>query len=246
MRLDLYLIHNNMVKSRSQATDLIKRGLVLVDDNVANKAGMEIDSQSVKIIQNQAFVSRAGEKLLHAILDFGIDFNDKMVVDIGSSTGGFTDCALRHGAKEIYAYDVGKDQMDESLRRHPKIHLYEETNILSVNAPVVDIIMIDVSFTSIKPILNHIKGFKGEIIALIKPQFEAGHIKFKQGVLKDLKMHEKILNDVLDEARNIGFDLFDIKKSGLKGKTGNQEYVLYIKNGAKPIDISQRIKELLC
>ncbi|MFH0766507.1 MAG: TlyA family RNA methyltransferase [Bacillota bacterium] len=246
MRLDVYLIQNQLVKSRSQATDLIKRGLVLVEDEIITKAGYEINQQSIKILQKPRFVSRAGEKLLQAILDFNLDFKDKIVIDVGSSTGGFTDCALQHGAKEVYAYDVGKKQMDEQLQIDPRIHLFEETNILSVTLPASDFVLIDVSFTSIEPILKHLTGFQGEIIALIKPQFEAGNIHFKQGVLKDLKMHKKILSSVLTYVLALNFNITDLKKSGLKGKAGNQEYVLYIKRNHEIVDIKKMIEEVVC
>ncbi len=245
MRLDIYLVENQMVKSRSQATDLIKRGFVLVDGQVMKKAGYEVNQQLIELLKKQAFVSRAGEKLLHAIFDFDLKFKDKIVIDVGSSTGGFTDCALQHGAKEVYAYDVGTDQMDSTLKKDIRIHLFEETNFLDVKLPEADLLMIDVSFTSIKPILKHIKQFTGEIVALIKPQFEAGYIKFKQGVLRDLSIHHKILIDVLSYAKDLGFDLCNLKKSGLKGKTGNQEYVLYIKKGCKSFSLDSKIKELL-
>ncbi len=111
MRLDLYLVEKQMVKSRSQATDLIKRGLVIIDDKIATKPGVIVNNESIKIVELPNFVSRGGEKLLQAIIDFNLEFNGKTVIDIGSSTGSFTDCALHHGAKEVYAYDVGKEQM---------------------------------------------------------------------------------------------------------------------------------------
>jgi len=246
MRLDLYLVEQNLVRTRSQATDLINRGLVLVNGIVASKAGIEISNQEVKLLDQIRFVGRGGEKLMHAILDLHLDMHDKIVIDIGSSTGGFTDCALQHGAKEVYSYDVGTEQMDAELKKDPRIHLFEETNILDVKIPDADFILIDVSFTSIKPILRHIKGFNKEIIALVKPQFEAGNINFKQGVLKDLKKHREILISVIDEARNLGFNVQQIIKSELKGKSGNQEYIIYIKNEHRQIDIKKMVGEVVC
>jgi len=246
MRLDLYLVQYFHLKSRSQATDLITRGLVLVNHKVAKKAGQEVSELDfIEITHESQFVSRSGEKLLQAILDFKIDFKDKICLDIGSSTGGFTDCALKHGAKEVYAYDVGKDQMDLSLRNHPKIHLFEETNILDVKIPHVDVIMIDVSFTSIKPILEHLNGFTGEMICLIKPQYEAGNIHFKQGVLKDLKKHKEILLDILSYTRSLGFSIAGLIKSNLLGKTGNQEYILYVKSIKNIQDIKSMVGDVL-
>jgi 23S rRNA (cytidine1920-2'-O)/16S rRNA (cytidine1409-2'-O)-methyltransferase len=245
MRLDQYLNQHQMVKSRSQATDLIKRGIVLVDDEIIYKTGFEILNQSVKIIEEARFVSRGGEKLMQALVDFNLVFNDKIVIDIGSSTGGFTDCALQHGAKLVYAYDVGYEQMDSELKKNTKIILNEQTNILDVSMPLNDIIVIDVSFTSIKPILNHIKDNYKEVVALIKPQFEAGHIKFKQGVLKDLKKHKDILDDVLTYAASLGFNLSGLEKSNLKGKSGNQEYILYMNHIKENKDVKQLIGRVL-
>lgn len=246
MRLDHYLVEQDLVKSRSQATDLIKRGLVMVNNTIQQKPGYELKNDDfIEVIENSRFVSRAGEKLFKALLDFKVDLHDKIVIDIGSSTGGFTDCALQEGAKEVYSYDVGRHQMDETLKQDPRIHLFEETNILDVNLPEADIILIDVSFTSIKPIFRHIEGFKGEIIALIKPQYEAGPIHFKKGVLKDLKMHQKILVDVLTEVVSLGFDPIKLVKSELKGKQGNQEYLVYIKPGKPVIDIKRFVENNL-
>ena len=177
-------------------------------------------------------------------MDFDITFHDKIVIDIGASTGGFTDCALQHGAAKIYTYDVGTDQMDTSLLNHPKVSVFESTNVLDVDLPHADVIMIDVSFTSIKPIFKHLVGFKGEIVALIKPQYEAGHIKFKQGVLKDLKKHKEILTDVLTFVRSLNFSIDGLKRSALKGKTGNQEYVLYIKEKTNIEDLKKLVGDL--
>jgi len=246
MRLDHYLVSKNMVRSRSQATDLIKRGLVTVGDQVITKTGYEVLDQIVKIVEEPQFASRAGEKLLQAIIDFNLTFHGKTVIDIGSSTGGFTDCALQYGAKEVYAYDVGSNQMIEPLKSDLRVHLFEGTNVLDVELPKADLVLIDVSFTSIEPILNHLIGFEGEIVALIKPQFEAGHVFFKQGVLKDLKIHKKILEDVLEKAMIMGFQIYDLRKSGLKGKAGNQEYVLYLKQSNKNIEIKRIIKDIVC
>lgn len=246
MRLDLYLVEHQMVKSRSQATDLIKRGLVLVNDKIATKPGLPVNDEIIKISEQPLFASRGGEKLLQAIFDFTIDFNGKTVIDIGSSTGGFTDCALQHGAKEVYAYDVGREQMVEPLKSDLRVHLFEGMNILDVTLPEADIVLIDVSFTSIKPILKHLLGFKGHIVALIKPQFEVGNVHFKQGVLKDMKLHKKILNDVLLESATLGFSIIGLKKSGLKGKAGNQEYVLYMGQNSEVVDIKKLVEEAIC
>ena len=247
MRLDHFLVKQGYVNTRSQATDLVKRGLVSVDGEIKNKPGLDVSENiSIKIMQESHFVSRAGDKLNQALLDLHVSLRDKIIIDIGSSTGGFSDCSLQHGAKKVFAYDVGKDQMVDALKRDSRIELHEETNILDVQLPQADVILIDVSFTSIKPILSHLKGFLGEVIALIKPQFEAGPIHFKKGILKDLKEHEKILYDVLHEARQLGFSIDQLIKSSLKGKMGNQEYILYIKPKKNIENIDNLIRGVLC
>lgn len=247
MRLDVYLLEKHYVKSRSQATDFIKRGLVSINKEVVLKPGYKItDDDLIKIEEEKHFVSRAGEKLYHALTDFKISLFDKVIIDVGSSTGGFTDCSIQEGAKLVYAYDVGTNQMDFHLRNHPKIKLFEQTNFLDVEVVDADVCLIDVSFTSILPIMKHLQGFKGEMLCLIKPQFEAGHNKFK-GVLKDKKLVEHILKDVLIDIRSFGFHLVDLKKAHLKGKKGNQEFVLYINSNKKDdINIKDIVGEVIC
>lgn len=247
MRLDQYLLTKQLVKTRSQATDYIKRGLVCINDVVIEKPGYQVKSDDlIKLIEEKHFVSRAGEKLYHALIDFKVDLNGKVVIDIGSSTGGFTECSLEQGAHKVYAYDVGKDQMDQDLRKDKRIVLYEQTNFLDVDMPLADVCLIDVSFTSILPIMKHLQGFNQEVIALIKPQFEAGHNKFK-GVLKDKKVHEHILRDVLEQIESLGFHMVDLKKAFIKGKKGNQEYILYINGQIKShMDMKKVIGDVLC
>jgi 23S rRNA (cytidine1920-2'-O)/16S rRNA (cytidine1409-2'-O)-methyltransferase len=246
MRLDLYLVEHGFVKTRSQASDLIRRSLVLIDGKIASKTGIDITTQSIELIAESRYVSRAGEKLAQALVDFNINLHDKIAIDIGSSTGGFTDCAIQHGIHFVYAYDVGSHQMDENLQKNPLIELHEETNVLSVKLPKSDIIFIDVSFTSIKPILKHLEGFEGEMVCLIKPQFEAGPEYLKQGILKDIKRTKEVLLDVLLYARTLGFSIASLKASHLKGKSGNQEYILYISQPDRHQNLSVLIGEAVC
>ena len=247
MRLDIYLVLHKQIPTRSKAADLIRRKLVTVDGVVAKKTGQEITNQQVDILQDILYVGRGAEKMLGAIQHFNLKFQDKVVIDVGSSTGGFTDVALKHGASHVYAYDVGKDQLDASLRHHPQVSVYEETNFLDVTIPQADLMMIDVSFISIKQILNHIQGFKGEIIGLIKPQFEGGPKKMKHGVLKEKKAHRKILKDVLSYASSLGFSIVGLKKSILKGKKGNQEYMMYIDtHHLQTVNMDTLIGEVTC
>jgi 23S rRNA (cytidine1920-2'-O)/16S rRNA (cytidine1409-2'-O)-methyltransferase len=248
MRLDEYLVKHQYVRSRSKAKDLVDRGLVKVDGKIAAKAGMSVSEHEIKVHDENEFVSRSGQKLLHVLLDYHIDLSDKIVIDVGSSTGGFTDCALRHGAKLVYAYDVGKDQMDSMLKTNRKIVLNEGTNILDVDLPEADYILIDVSFTSVKPILNHIRRHPAFVIVLVKPQFEAGRIKFKGGVLKDLKIHKDIVTAMCRYVRTLGYGIKGLDKAKIKGKSGNQEYVLLLDKCPKKesFAIKQRIGEVVC
>ena len=166
---------------------------------------------------------------------------------VGSSTGGFTDVSLRAGAKHVFAYDVGKAQMDEQLKQDARVSVFEETNFLDVNIPKADIIVIDVSFLSITAILNHIKDFKGIIVGLVKPQFEVGPTHMKHGVLKDKKQHKLILKQVISYANHIQLHVQDIMTAAIKGKKGNQEYMIYM-NTHLPINthLEKRIEELTC
>ncbi len=247
MRLDQYLVEKGFVSSRSKATDLIKRKLVLIDHEIAKKAGQQITTEAIELLTNVQYVGRGGEKLAGAIAYFNLDFNGKIVIDVGASTGGFTDVSLRAGATHVFAYDVGKKQMDERLRHDSRVTVFEETNFLNVKLPSADIIVIDVSFLSITAIFEHIKAFKGIVLGLIKPQFEVGPIHMKHGVLKDKKQHNMILNHVIEYANNIGLHVQDIMASTLKGKKGNQEYMIYIDSKeSKGINLATRIEELTC
>jgi 23S rRNA (cytidine1920-2'-O)/16S rRNA (cytidine1409-2'-O)-methyltransferase len=234
MRLDLYLLSNNFVVTRSQATDLIKRGFVYVDGQKITKPGFQITSQIIKIEEKKFFVSRGGEKLYQVLIDFNIDLQDKVAIDIGASTGGFSDCLLSMGVKTIYAYDVGKDQLHEKLKKDSRVISYEQTNILNVNLPDADFIVIDVSFTSIKPIFEHIKNHAADVLALIKPQFEIGKTKLKQGVVKDKKAIMQILNDIENFVLKLDYDITNLKPSVILGKEGNQEYFIYLKKKIFP------------
>ena len=228
MRLDLYLVENNLIESRSKAQDYIKRGLVLVDNNVITKPKYEVNQNNlIKILDNNNFVSRAGTKLFNFIMASNINLRDNIILDIGSSTGGFTDAALTLGARSIICVDVGSNQLADKLRNDPRVQVFENTNILDFQIPKVDKILIDVSFTSIKPILKYLENINTEIIALIKPQFELG--KSHKGVIKDEKLTLKILNELKEYVKSLGFEIIKVEESSLKGKDGNQEYFFYMK-----------------
>ncbi|MDL2292731.1 TlyA family RNA methyltransferase [Acholeplasma sp. OttesenSCG-928-E16] len=246
MRLDVFLVERKLVESRSKASDLIKRKLVLVDNKVATKSGFDVnESNEVKIIEQLEYVSRAGIKLKNAIDSFNLNFTDKIIIDVGSSTGGFTDCALQHGAKKIYAFDIGNKQLHESLRNNAKIELHEDTNILDVSIKPSDFILIDVSFTSIMPIIEHLKEENSVFVALIKPQFEAGKILFKNGVIKDKNIHIKVLIDIIDKINQLGFNVYGLISSGLKGKAGNQEYFIVFDKVCNHLIDTKLIKDVV-
>lgn len=226
MRLDVYLLKNENL-TRNKASEVIKEGFVLVNDEVILKPSYIVkETDIVEVTSRPKYVSRAGLKLEDAITSFKIDFKDKTVLDVGSSTGGFTDCSLKHGAKFVYAYDVGTKQMDEVLRNDKRVELHEETNILSVNPKKVDICVIDVSFTSVMPIIKHLKDVSKTFIILFKPQFEVGRENLKKGIVKEEKISLKRLEEVIKELESLNIKIINYKKTIIKGKSGNFEYIL--------------------
>lgn len=232
MRLDLYLSTENEI-TRSKAKDLIKRGRVSVDDTIIEKPSFDVtDKNIIKIIDEEnIYVSRAGNKLEAAILNFDVDLHEKCCLDIGSSKGGFTECLIRFGAKEVYSVDVGKDQFHESLKGIDKIHLFEETDIrdFSKNDLVFDIIVCDVSFISIEAIIDDIAKMSKEnteVIVLIKPQFEVGRKGVsKRGIVLDPAKHLKVIENVKNAFDMHGFKFCGIIESPIKGKAGNKEFL---------------------
>ena len=219
--------------TRSKAKDLIKRGKVLVDDKIIEKPSFDVsDENNIKIFdEDNIYVSRAGNKLEAAILNFGVDLQGKICLDIGSSTGGFTQCLIRFGAKEVYSVDVGKDQFHESLKSINNIHLYEETDIrdFSKKGLAFDIIVCDVSFISIEAIVDDITKMSKEntvIIVLIKPQFEVGKDGVnKRGIVLDPSKHLRAIENVKKAFDMHGFKFCGIIESPIKGKAGNKEFL---------------------
>lgn len=212
-RLDQFLVNAQLVSSRSQAANLIQLGQVKVGQSVAKKAGVMVDERSgVHVTSSERYVSRAGLKLASVAVLLGVTFKDKVVLDVGSSTGGFTDYALQHGAKKVYAVDVGTEQLHPSLRSDTRIELYEKTDIRAVRLSnvkdsneehvtldtVPSIIVVDVSFISLRDILPHIATLGGphtEVVAMLKPQFEAGRHQTNKGVIKNNAVRRQILAD---------------------------------------------------
>ncbi len=236
-RLDLYLFEKNILKSRSLASAMIKEGRISVNGKVITKPSYSVcDADDIKVFGDMPkYVGRGGLKLEKAIEYFGIELNELTCIDIGASTGGFTDCMLSFGAKKVYAVDVGSNQLDEKLRHDHRVISMEKTDIRKITdeIPKADFISIDVSFISLKLILPSAFSLlkeKGAIVALIKPQFEAGkqHLN-KKGIVKDEKIKIKICEEITCFVNDSGYIAKEIIKSPISGGDGNIEYLIYIK-----------------
>ena len=235
-RLDIELAKRGLTQSRSQAENLIRLGQIEVDGRIASKPGQPVGPDSIiKLLASERYVSRAGLKLASVAANFKIDFTDKVVLDIGSSTGGFTDYALQHGASKVIAVDVGTDQLHPSLRSDERIELHEKTDIRDfVTDRTIDIIVGDVSFISLREILPHVaKNLmqpSTQLVAMVKPQFEAGRGQVNKGVIKNDKVRRQILAD-FEEWSQRYFVVRDKRDSDVAGQKGNVErfYLLAIK-----------------
>jgi 23S rRNA (cytidine1920-2'-O)/16S rRNA (cytidine1409-2'-O)-methyltransferase len=227
-RLDAELTRRGLVVSRSQAESWIKLGNVTVDGQVITKPGFFVHENAEIVLEaDEQYVSRAGLKLASVAQLLGLDFRDKTVLDVGSSTGGFTDYALKHGAHKVYAVDVGTDQLHPSLRDDPRIELHEKTDIRNfVLEDKPDIIVIDVSFISLREILPHIAeklaGTSTQIVAMLKPQFEAGRDQTNKGVIKNDSVRRQILKDFEAWATQYFF-IAGKRDSEVSGARGNRE-----------------------
>lgn len=238
-RLDVFLTENHYYDSRTKAAQAVLAGAVSIDGKTQTKPSFEVDENCVvKILkQTDKYVSRAGIKLEHAINSFGIDFDDKIVLDIGSSTGGFTDCALQHGARGVISVDTGSNQLHEKLKSDHRVVSLEKTNVLDINAKYFDIaniIVCDVSFVSgvyiFQRIANKIKSGT-QIVWLIKPQFECGRrvmMKFK-GVITNPKLALQVAQNAIFNLQVYGFEQLGFVESPIKGGDGNSEFLSYVK-----------------
>lgn len=237
-RLDLLLVEKGLYPTREKAQAAIMAGLIMVGEKKIDKAGTKVDSNSVlKILGNVCpYVSRGGLKLEKAVNYFALDLQDKIMLDIGASTGGFTDCALQNGAKKVYAVDVGYGQLAWSLRQDERVVNLERTNIRYLQpealAEAADLATIDVAFISLDKVLPtavQLLQPEGEIIALIKPQFEAGREKVgKKGVVKDPKVHEEVIAKVIALAHSLKLAVKNLTFSPIKGPEGNIEFLIYL------------------
>ncbi len=243
-RLDVLLVERGHYDSREKAKAAIMAGIVLVDEERAEKAGTKIPRTATIKVKGELhpYVSRGGLKLEKALREFGIDLSGEVMLDIGASTGGFTDCALQNGAAFVYAIDVGYNQLDWSLRNHPSVHVMERTNFRYMEpqqlpGPKPTFATIDVSFISLRIILPALLRVFGDTtartVALIKPQFEAGREAVgKSGVVRDPAVHREVLEKVLAEAERLGFQLHNLTYSPIKGGEGNIEFLAYWHSGA--------------
>ena len=235
-RLDIELAKRGLTQSRSQAENLIRLGQIEVDGRIASKPGQPVGPDSIiKLLASERYVSRAGLKLASVAANFKIDFTDKVVLDIGSSTGGFTDYALQHGASKVISVDVGTDQLHPSLRSNERIELHEKTDIRDfVTDQAIDIIVGDVSFISLREILPHVaKNLmqpSTQLVAMVKPQFEAGRGQVNKGVIKNDKVRRQILAD-FEEWSQRYFVVRDKRDSDVAGQKGNVErfYLMLLK-----------------
>lgn len=238
-RLDIELTARRMTTTRSQAESWIKMGKVTVDGKVINKPGTFVRSSSTIVMTDETqYVSRAGLKLASVAEILTLDFRDKIVLDVGSSTGGFTDYALKHGAKKVYAVDVGTDQLHPSLQGNPKIELHEKTDIRDFYVKEKpDIIVIDVSFISLRDVLPHIHEYlttpATQVVAMVKPQFEAGKDQTNKGIIKNDSMRRQILKDFEIWSKDLFF-IVDKRDSDVAGAKGNQERFYLLKPVKRP------------
>jgi 23S rRNA (cytidine1920-2'-O)/16S rRNA (cytidine1409-2'-O)-methyltransferase len=235
-RLDQFLVEAGLAPSRSKAQAYIMAGDVTVNDKRVDKPGTMISADaSVQVRAAPLFVSRGGEKLAGALLDFHYAVNHKVCADIGASTGGFTDCLLQNGAARVYAIDVGYGQLAHRIRTHPDVVIMERTNAryLEHLQEPVDLVVIDASFISLRVLLPVIRNWlkaPGDVIALIKPQFEVGRTDVgKGGVVRSAELHRKVIQDLAAFSEQLGYAVQGITISPLKGlKEGNTEFLIWL------------------
>ena len=264
-RLDVLLVKQGLAESREKAKAIIMSGNVFVDGQREDKAGTTFDEEKVKIEvkgQSLKYVSRGGLKLEKAMAQFGITLEGKVCMDIGASTGGFTDCMLQNGAVKVYSVDVGHGQLAWKLRNDERVVCMEKTNFRYLTrediADDLDFASVDVSFISLTKILipaRKLLKAHGQMACLIKPQFEAGKDKVgKKGVVREPEIHREVIEKVIDYADSLGFDVLNLEFSPIKGPEGNIEYLVHIEKNpdrvAETMEITeaeaeQRLKEII-
>lgn len=234
-RLDQLLVMKSYAESRAKAQALIMSGAVEVNGRVVDKSGMFVrEDVNIKIIKKMRYVSRGGEKLAGALKDFNISVEGRVALDIGASTGGFTDCLLQNKAKKVYSVDVGHGLLYPKIREDERVIVIGGFNARYLDRKIIkekiDLVAIDVSFISLKkilPVLDRI-DFAGFVIALIKPQFEVGREHLKKGVVRDQKIIDSAIKDMKNFSESIGYKVIDVKRSLLRGPKGNTEYFILL------------------
>ena len=241
-RLDLILVEREFFETREKAKREIMAGNVIVNEQVVIKAGTmfkDNDELNIRVKDKLKYVSRGGLKLEKAIKAWDLDFSDKLVLDIGASTGGFTDCALQNGARRVYSVDVGKNQLDWKLRNDEKVVSLEEMHIKDlkeedIENKKVDFIVIDVSFISLTKVIPYFKKFlvqSGKIVMLVKPQFEVGREKIGRNVVvENEEYHNEAIKKIISFSKDEGYELIGVEDSPIKGAKGNKEFLMLIKS----------------
>jgi 23S rRNA (cytidine1920-2'-O)/16S rRNA (cytidine1409-2'-O)-methyltransferase len=256
VRLDELLVDRGLADTRSKAQALILAGQVRVGEGDAarrdHKPGDQIlPTTNIEVDQPDPFVSRGGHKLAAAVDAFEIDPTGKTALDVGASTGGFTDVLLQRGARHVYALDVGRGQLAESLRRDERVTSLERTNARTLTAATlpepIDLAVIDVSFISLDKVLGPVQATLApgaEIVALVKPQFEAGKGRTDKGVVRDPSVHREVLERVTAHARTLGLGTRDVIASPILGPEGNREFLIHLANGPSCADLPVRIAKV--
>ena len=260
-RLDLHLLTKGLVKTRQEAQNLIRAGKVkTINGQILDKPGQEVlKDLEIEVTQPLRYVSRGGEKLSEAFNQFPIDIKNRICLDAGISTGGFTDCLLQQGAAKVYGVDVGYGQTAWSIRNDPRVVLMERTNIRHLTPeklfndgdPIPDFAVADLSFISLKIVLPSIKSLlqsdRSELLVLVKPQFEVGKDKVgKGGVVRDHSLHAEAVEGVVNESKKYGWYPKGLIASPLKGPAGNQEYLLWMSDEVKGNIPLEKIFNIFC
>lgn len=238
-RIDVLLVERGLIETREKAKRSVMAGLVFCNNERIDKPGEKVDQDAELFVKGDLlpYVSRGGLKLEKAITEFQFDLNDKIVLDIGSSTGGFTDCALQNGARLVYAVDVGYNQLAWKLRQDERVVVMERTNFRYVTKDsftkgLPNFATIDVSFISLRlilPTLANVLEKGSHVSALVKPQFEAGRDEVgKKGIVRDERVHQRVLEEIVKFSLNIGFDVCGLSYSPIKGGEGNIEFLLHL------------------
>lgn len=255
VRLDSLLVERNLVSGRDKAKAYIMAGIVFMDGIIMDKPGTMVDPAAEISIKKSIcpYVSRGGLKLEKAIEVFDIDLEGKIAVDMGASTGGFTDCMLISGAKKVYAVDVGYGQLAYKLRQDPRVVCIEKTNIRYLKDSSItdkpDFISIDVSFISLKlilPVAARLLNKEGDLICLVKPQFEAGRQQVgKKGIVREPAVHVEVLEKVIEYGKSVGFFVKNMSHSPVTGTKGNIEYLLYFNKNFDTINTCLSVTEVV-